>query len=122
MSGQRDVLSTLPERRQLDHEGAQTEVEVSAEGSVLDHVADISIRGGDHPDSGLDILTSSHPAIGVPLEHSQELRLGAGVHLADLVQKQGSAVGELEASFLAGDRSRERALLVSKQLALQDVL
>src|SRR4029450_11994669 len=56
------------------------------------------------------------------LQDAQELRLGTGLHLRHLVEKQGAAVGKLEAALAALDGAGEGALLVAEDLALQQRL
>src|SRR5690606_1006727 len=56
------------------------------------------------------------------LEHAQQLRLRSARHLADLVEEERAAVGELEEAFALADRAGERALLVAEQLGLEQRL
>jgi hypothetical protein len=56
------------------------------------------------------------------LQHAQQLGLQVERHLADLVEEQRAAVGELERAGARGDGAGERALLVAEQLALEQVL
>src|SRR5207248_11404387 len=56
------------------------------------------------------------------LERAQEFRLQARLHLADLVQEQRAAVGLLEAADPPPVGARERALLVSEELRLEQRL
>jgi hypothetical protein len=56
------------------------------------------------------------------LERPQQLRLQVGVHLADLVEQQRSAVGRLEFSHAARDRAGERPLLVAEQFGFQQIV
>ena len=56
------------------------------------------------------------------LQHAQELHLHLAGELADLVEEQGAAVRELEATGLLRDRAGERAALVAEELALEQVL
>ena len=56
------------------------------------------------------------------LEHAQELHLQAHRHVADLVQQQRAAVRGLEQAFVGAMRARERALLVTEQLGLEQIL
>ena len=53
------------------------------------------------------------------LQDPEELDLGRGRHIADLVEEDGAAVGLLEAADPLGDGAREGALLVAEQLAFQ---
>ena len=52
------------------------------------------------------------------LEHAEQLGLGFGGHLADLVEEERAAVGQLEPADPPGDGAGEGALLVAEQLAL----
>ena len=63
-----------------------------------------------------------HPLELALLQHPQELHLRAERNLADLVEEDGSPVGQLEAPLLAPDRAGERAALVAEQLALEQRL
>src|SRR6266852_5374529 len=56
----------------------------------------------------------------VALEHAQEFSLGAGVHLADLIQKDGTPVGGLELADFLFRGPGERAFFVAEKLALQE--
>ena len=52
------------------------------------------------------------------LEDAEELGLGLQGQLADLVQEEGAAVGQLEAADPPGEGAGEGAFLVAEQLAL----
>ena len=56
------------------------------------------------------------------LQRAQELDLHLDRDLADLVEEQRAAVGELEAARLGADRAGEGALLVAEQLGLHQRL
>ena len=56
------------------------------------------------------------------LEHPQELALQRRRHLRDLVEEEGSVVGELEAARARRGGAGERALLVAEELALEERL
>ena len=54
------------------------------------------------------------------LEDAEQLGLRLGGQLADLVEEERAAVGQLEPADPAGDRAGERPLLVAEQLALDE--
>src|SRR5690606_14975540 len=58
----------------------------------------------------------------VLLEEAQQLDLDRRRDLADLVEEQRAAIGELEPPVLARHRAGEAALLVAEQLALEQRL
>src|SRR5258705_10893660 len=53
------------------------------------------------------------------LDRAQELHLAVGLHLADLVEEQRAAIGQLHETGLGADRARERTLLVAEELGLE---
>ena len=55
------------------------------------------------------------------LQHAQELRLQVERHVADLVEEERAAVGQLEAAARSRDRAGEGALLVAEELALEQL-
>ena len=56
------------------------------------------------------------------LEHAQELGLHVERHVADLVEQDGAARGELELARVAlGAGAREGALLVAEELRLEQL-
>src|SRR5438874_700569 len=69
-----------------------------------------------HADAAADALERAL------LEHAQQLGLERRRDLADLVQQQRPAVGQLEAAAAHPVGAGEGALLVAEQLALQQVL
>ncbi len=56
------------------------------------------------------------------LQRAQELHLHLDRDLADLVEEERAAVGELEAPRLARHGAGERAALVAEELALDELL
>ena len=116
---QRDVLGPVAERRQVDPDHVQAVEEVGAEPAHLDLVLQPLVARGDDPDVDLDRLGPADPLERARLEHAEQLRLHRRRDVADLVEEQGAAVGELEPPFLAPIGAGERAPLVAEQLALE---
>src|SRR5204863_590351 len=54
-------------------------------------------------------------------EHAQQLGLGFGAEIPDLVEEQGAAVRELEAALAALGRAREGAALVAEHLRFDEI-
>ena len=52
------------------------------------------------------------------LQHAQQLHLHRRAHVADLVEEQRAALGDLEAALAGGDGAGEGAPLVAEQLGL----
>src|SRR5579862_4020248 len=114
-----DVGPALPEGRQRDRQHVQPIEQILAKRAFRDALAEIPIRCGDDADIDRDRLGPPDPFEGALLQHSEELRLQGGRDVADLVQKEGPAVGELELAGPARDGAGEGALLVAEQLALE---
>ena len=65
---------------------------------------------------------AAHPEERPALQHPQQLHLGGQRDLADLVQEDGAAVGQLEPAQPPLGRAGEGALLVAEQLRLEQGL
>src|SRR5262249_9313336 len=115
----RDVVLSLAQRRNADREDVQAIEEIAPERSLLDHGPQLPAGGGDDPDIGVPRPRAAEPFELALLQHPQQLRLNLERQIADLVEEQRAAVGELEASDLAGVGAGERALVVAEQLALE---
>ena len=109
-------MLALSQRRHLQGEHVQPIEQVLAERPAPRGCAQITIRGGDDAHVDLNGLPAPN-ALKLPLlQHPQQRGLRVGQELADFVQKDRSAVGQLEAAGSPLRGSRERALLVTEQL------
>ncbi len=117
---QRDVLGALAQRRQRDREDVEAVVEVLAERLLADGLEQVAIGGGDDPDVDLDRRPAADALELALLEDAEQLGLGLQGQLADLVEEERAAVGQLEAADAPGDGAGEGALLVAEQLALDE--
>ena len=114
-----DVLAPLAQRRDADREDAHAVEEVLAEEALGDEPVEGPVRGGDDPHVDLDRRRPADAVEGALLQHAQELGLRRRRELADLVQEDRAAVGELELPEPARRGAREGALLVAEELALE---
>src|SRR5215831_5137678 len=114
-----DVLRMLAQGRNVDGEDVEAVEEIAAEGSVVDHPAEITVGGGHDADVRplrLDGADGPHLAV---LEEAQELDLEPDGKISDLVEEQRAHVCQLDEPGLAlGIRPGERALDVAEQLRL----
>src|SRR5579884_1186057 len=113
-----NLFLTLPERRDDDIDDIEPVIKVIAECALGDARFEIAVGSGDHPDIDAGRLAGAEAAELVILEHLQKLGLKTEVHVADFVQKNGPAVGELEFSGIGLKGASEGAALVAEQLAL----
>ena len=96
--------------------------EVEPEGTGRDRLLQIAMTGGDHAGVERDVPRAAQPLHHPFLEHAEEPCLHLHRHVADLVEEQCPAPGDLELSCVpAAPRAGEGASLVPEQLALEQV-
>src|SRR5262249_16944610 len=89
--------------------------EIFAEGSLVDHLAKVTIGGRD--DADVDVMTAP---IGTDLlqftslEETQQQPLHTERHFPDLVEEDGAIMRRLELAWLIAIGARKTALDVSK--------
>jgi hypothetical protein len=118
----RDVLRPFPQRRQADREGVDPVVEVLPEASFSYQQVEWPVGGGDEAEIDLDRLVAAEPFDAVLLERAQQLGLGEQGEVADLVEKQRAAVGQLQPSELALLGAGEGPFFVAEQLGLEQIV
>ena len=105
-----------------DGEGRDVEavVEVLAETPLRHRMLQVRVRRRDEANVHRD-RAPRPDAHDLPLlEHAEQLHLRLEREIADLVEEERPAVRSLEPARLARERARERALLVTEQLALEE--
>src|SRR5262245_44735746 len=117
----RDILPPLAQRRQCEGEDVQPVVEVGTERARVDLPAEVTVGGGDHPHVGAQAARAAGALELALLEHPQQLCLGLERQFADLVEQQRAAVRELEAPAPLLGGTGEGALLVTEELAFDQV-
>ena len=105
---QGDIGPTFAQGGHVQWEHVEPIEEVRAEGAVGDGSVQISIRSGNHADVHADRPAATDPLEFVLLQHAQQHDLGLGGEFADLVEEDGSAVGQLEATLASLQGSGER--------------
>ena len=121
LGDRRDVLGTLAQGSRLDREDIETEVEVLAEAPARHLGAQVAIGGGHHPHVDRTGARLADPLEGALLQHAQQLALQVQGNLADFVEEQCAAIGELEPADTVAECAREAALGVAEELALEQV-
>ncbi|GAB3484895.1 hypothetical protein GCM10027398_44490 [Azotobacter salinestris] len=91
-----DVGAALAQRRHGDGEDVEPVIEILAEAALLYHASQVVVGGGE--DAQVDLVgeVTADPFEALLLEHPQQLGLHGQGQLADLVEKDGAAVGHLE--------------------------
>ncbi|MNI42721.1 hypothetical protein D3C73_970220 [compost metagenome] len=82
----------------------------------------IDVGRGQHPHIHRDRLTAPHPLDVFLLEKTQQVGLQLRRQVTDFVKEQRSAIGRLDPSDLALMGAGKRALLMTKQFGLDQVL
>src|SRR6266568_2230788 len=119
---QGDVFQPFPERGNQNGKNVEPEIEVLPEPGTGDLFLQVFGGCGDHPDIDLFQNRSADPPDLLLLQYAKQLDLEGEGHFADLVQKQGAAVGLFEQPDLVRRGIGECALDMAEQLRLQKVL
>src|SRR5580704_9572455 len=117
-----NLRDTFAQRRNHERDAVESKVEILAKLASFDLGLEIAVGGTD--ESYVDVARLERAdAEHLPLfKYAQELHLDRHRQLADLIEEHGASVGSLEQARLGLYRAGERALLVAKQLALEQRL
>ena len=77
--------------------------------------------GGDNAHIAALRAIAAHALEAALLQHPQQLDLHRQRHIADFIEEQGAAGGQLEAALARADRPRESAFFVPEQFGLQQL-
>jgi hypothetical protein len=88
-----DALAAVSERRQVDDEAAEPDVEVLPEPALRDDCSKVPIGGRHDARADLDRALAAHPPDLAFLQGAQQLRLQRCRHLADLVEEERALTG-----------------------------
>ena len=111
-----DVLGPVSQGRNLDVDHVEPVEQILPHGAIADGLLEVAVGGGDQPDVHFDRLGAADPVDLAFLDDPQKLGLEMRVHLADLIEKQGAAIGFLEFADPPRHRSGKSALLVAEKL------
>ena len=109
------------ERRHLDGEHVEAIEQVAAEVAAHDGFFEVAVRGGDDAHVALARDVAADALVDALLQDAQQLHLHRQAHVADLVEEQRAALGDLETALAGGDGAGERALLVAEQFGLEEL-
>src|SRR5260370_5238772 len=116
-----DGRASLVRGRPTTLEGVDAEIQVLAKLVAADHGSQIAVGGAQNTDVGAEGLRLADPANLAGFQEAQQFDLDVLVQLADLVEEQGAAVGNLEETLVIAVGAGERALAMAEQLALDEV-
>ncbi len=90
----RDIVAARPQRRrQLQPQGAQAVKQIGAKIALLNRLLQAGVGGADDAKVDLYRLLPTDPGDGFFFQRAQQPGLQVQRHFADLIQKQGAAVG-----------------------------
>ena len=116
---QHDVVAAIAQRRQLERHHVQAEVQILAESLGPHQLGQLLVRGGQHANVGVNRFAAADADDRFFFQHAQQLGLAGKTHVADFVEEQRAAGGQLK---FAGPRFvgvGECAFFVAEQLAFQ---
>ena len=114
-----NVLHTLAERGDVNADDVEAVEEILAERFFGNLVLEVLIGGADDPDIGMEGLVAAYAGEFTFLEDAKDFALDLEGHFADLVEEEGALVALLETADTLGSGSRECALLVPEEFALE---
>ena len=117
-----EILEPIAQRRHPDRDHVEPVVQVLAEPAVLDRLVEIDVGRGNEAQVRLDRVHAADSLDLLFLDRPQQLCLQLVLQVADLVEEQRAACGQLELAELLPDGAGEGTLLVTEERALDQVL
>ena len=114
-------MCPLAQGRRAQRNNGEAKVQVLAKLAGRHRGRQVAIGRGQHAHVHLEGRLAAHARQLARLQHAQDLGLRRQAHVADLVEEDGSAVGQFEKTLLARGRARERPALVTEQLGLDEL-
>src|ERR1700676_649897 len=104
----------------MDFDCVQAEKQVLPETAGGDFFVQGGVGGGDHAHIHAACFGRADTLEIAGLQNAQQLGLQVQRHVGDLIQKQRSSTGQLEAAYTVGLGIGDRAPNVAEQLAFED--
>src|SRR5262249_40544492 len=114
-----DVFPSFSQGRKGNRNDVQTVVEIRPETALFYRAGEIAIGRCDDFDVDTDRFDSSDALELSFLEKSQELGLNLSGNIADLIEKNRSAMRQFDSTLLELMRAGKSALFMAEQLALE---
>src|SRR5690348_2882437 len=119
MADQRwNVRAALAQWRQADRRDIEPIEQIVAELALPDQLRQIAMGRGDDAHIGADRDAPADRGVFPFLQHAEQTGLRLGRHVADFVEKQGTALRLFEAAHIARSGPGESALLDRKSTRL----
>ncbi len=95
--------------------------QILAEGATLDGFFEVAMSRRNDPYVAAHGCLVANALEDALLQHTQQLHLHGGAHVADLIEKQRTAFSDLEPALARRDGAGEGAPLVSEQLGFEQI-
>src|SRR6202008_34170 len=115
----RDVVASRAPRRQMNRDDVESVVQIGAEAADPNLLVQIAVRRRDEARIHRDGVRRAHRNDFTMLQRTQQLPLGGGGCLTDLVEEKRAVRRRGEQSWLVLDRAGERSLHVAEKLGLE---
>src|SRR5580700_1428163 len=116
---QRNILATIPERRQQNRKNIQAIKQVGPELMVRNHFRQVAVCRRNQTSVALQRARTPEPLELTLLQNTQQLRLQFKRYFADFVQEDSASAREFKAPDALRDRACESASLMAEYLAFQ---
>src|SRR6185437_5477679 len=114
----RNIIRTLTQRRQNQRHHVEPKKQILPEPALRHFLLEISIRRRDQANVNRQRLRPADALKLTLLQHAQQLHLYCRTQVANLIEKKRATVRKLKTAFVTLRRVRKRALLMTKQLRL----
>ncbi len=115
-----NVLDALTKRRGAHWQDIESVIQVFPETPFIDFLFQVSVGGRNHPHINGNLAGRTNRIDGSFLQDTQQLHLHVHGHVANFIEKEGAAMGQLKATQAVRHGARERAFSVTKEFALQE--
>jgi len=116
---ERKIFGAFAKSGDLDGENVQAVKEVAAKGALGDKLCEVLIGGGDNADVHALGAVAAEAFEFLLLEDAKEFGLEFQGKVADFIEKESAAVGELEAANFLADGAGESAALVAEEFGFE---
>jgi hypothetical protein len=118
----RHILRPIAQRGQTQRQHRQPVIQVQPKLAAAHPLGQVAVGGGHDPHIQTQLAAAADPHHDPLLQHPQQLGLHDQRQFADFVQKQGAALGLLEAAGQRARRPGESATFMAEELGLEQTL
>src|SRR5438445_13631325 len=116
-----NVVAALPQWWQRNRENIQTVVKVDAKFATLYHFRQVTVCCSDQPYIHLVSPSATQALELLFLQDTEQLGLERRWNIAHLIQEESAFVSHFEPTDFLCDSARKSALLMTKELAFQQI-